>query len=103
MAKPISEEPKSEPVIREVSAPKPVKASVVTPVITKAPVIAKEPKPKPVSDGVVYLILSKNGKYRELRESQLIKEASTILKDPTLRLFKGQHLVPHITFKPQGE
>jgi hypothetical protein len=94
MAKPMSEEIKTENVKREESAPKTSKA----PVVSKAP-----PKPKPASDGTVYLLLTKNGKYRELRESQLIKEAAVILKDPTLRLFKGQYLVPHITFRPQGE
>ena len=93
MAKPISEEIKAETVKREETAPK----------ISKAPVAKKTPTPKPASDGVVYLLLTKNGKYRELRESQLIKEAAVILKDPTLRLFKGQYLVPHITFRPQGE
>jgi hypothetical protein len=92
MAKPISEETKSENIAREAAATKFVKAPV-----------SKAAKPKPASDGIVYLLLSKNGRYRELRESQLIKEAAVILKDPSLRLFKGQYLVPHITFKPQGE
>ncbi len=93
MAKPMAEDTKAETVKREESAPK----------TSKAPAANKAAKPKPASDGIVYLLLSKNGKYRELRESQLIKEAAVILKDPTLRLFKGQYLVPHITFKPQGE
>ena len=54
-------------------------------------------------NGTVYLLLSKNGKYKELRESDLMKEAATILKDSSLRLVKGQYLVPQITFKPFDE
>jgi hypothetical protein len=63
----------------------------------------KPTKPKPPSNGTVYLLLSKNGKYKELRESDLLKEAATILKDSSLRLVKGQYLVPQITFKPFDE
>ncbi len=69
---------------------------------------SSKPAPKPVkpklpTNGTVYLLLSKNGKYKELRESDLMKEAATILKDPSLRLVKGQYLVPQITFKPFDE
>ncbi|MFN7927076.1 MAG: hypothetical protein U0Y68_03875 [Blastocatellia bacterium] len=51
----------------------------------------------------MYLLLSKNGKYRELREADLLKEAANIIKDASLRLVKGQVLVPQITFKPFDE
>lgn len=65
---------------------------------------AKPVRPKaPPSNGTVYLLLSKNGKYKELREAELLKEAATIIKDPSLRLVKGQYLVPQITFKPFDE
>ena len=43
------------------------------------------------TNGTVYLLLSKNGKYKELRESDLLKEAAIIIKDPSLRLVKGQY------------
>ena len=66
-------------------------------------VAPKTTRPKTPSDGTVYLLLSKNGKYKELRESDLIKEAATILKDSSLRLVKGQYLVPYITFKSLDE
>lgn len=56
-------------------------------------------KPKPPANGTVYLLLSKNGKYKELREADLLKEAAHIFKDPSLRLVKGTYLVPQITFK----
>jgi hypothetical protein len=60
---------------------------------------AKSAKPKPPPNGTVYLLLGKNGKYRELREADLLKEAAHIIKDPSLRLVKGTYLVPQITFK----
>jgi hypothetical protein len=50
--------------------------------------------------GPVYVLLHKNGKYQELRESELDSEAGRILKDPGLRLVKGEFLIPHITFRP---
>ncbi len=58
----------------------------------------KPVKPKPVTDGPVYLILSANGKYRELSEAELQIEAASVVKDPSLRLVKGQFLVPQISF-----
>ncbi len=64
---------------------------------------AKPNRPKFPTDGTVYLLLSKNGKYRELREADLLKEAANIIKDSSLRLVKGQYLVPQITFKPMDE
>lgn len=64
---------------------------------------AKPVRPKAPTDGTVYLLLSKNGKYRELREADLLKEAANIIKDSSLRLVKGQYLVPQITFKPFDE
>ncbi len=63
----------------------------------------KAAKPKLPTNGTVYLLLSKNGKYKELREADLLKEAATILKDSSLRLVKGQYLIPQITFKPFDE
>jgi len=76
----------------------------------KAKPKAVKPKPvsKPVSkpannDGPIYLLLFANGKYKELRESELTTEAAGVLKDQTLRLIKGQCLVPQISFKVADE
>jgi hypothetical protein len=68
----------------------------------------KAAKPKPVSkpannNGPIYLLLFANGKYKELRESELNTEAAGVLKDQTLRLVKGQYLVPQISFKVADE
>ncbi|MCI0698405.1 hypothetical protein L0337_41200 [candidate division KSB1 bacterium] len=68
----------------------------------------KAAKPKPVSKpanntGPIYLLLFSNGKYKELRESELNTEAAGVLKDQTLRLVKGQFLVPQISFKVTDE
>lgn len=76
-----------------------------TPVIVKA---ANKPKAKParpkvVTEGPVYLLLNANGKYKELTESDLQTEAASVVKDPTLRLVKGQFLVPQISFKLEEE
>ncbi len=62
-------------------------------------------KPKPVSqsNGPVYLLLYANGKYKELRESELNTEAADVLKDQSLRLVKGHHLIPQISFKTADE
>jgi len=65
-------------------------------------------KPKPVSkpatnNGPIYLLLFSNGKYKELRESELNTEAASVLKDQTMRLVKGQFLVPQISFKVADE
>lgn len=59
----------------------------------------KAPRPKPTASGTVYLLLSKNGKYKELRESELLNQAATLLNNPALRLVKGQLLVPTISFQ----
>ena len=76
----------------------------------KAKPKAAKPKPvsKPVSkpannNGPIYLLLFANGKYKELRESELNTEAAGVLKDQTLRLVKGQCLVPQISFKVADE
>jgi hypothetical protein len=76
----------------------------------KAKPKAAKPKPvsKPVSkpansNGPIYLLLFANGKYKELRESELNTEAAGVLKDQTLRLVKGQCLVPLISFKVADE
>lgn len=74
-----------------------------TPKVNGTKPAVKPAKPKPPTNGTVYLLLSKNGKYKELREADLMKEAAHIFKDPSLRLVKGQHLVPQITFKSLDE
>lgn len=74
-------------------------AETTTPKTAGNKPIPKPAKPKPPTNGTVYLLLSKNGKYKELREADLLKEAAHIFKDPSLRLVKGQYLVPQITFK----
>ncbi len=58
---------------------------------------------KQAAKGTVYLLLFKNGKYKELREADLTIEASHVLKNPSLRLVKGQLLIPEITLRPVGE
>lgn len=68
----------------------------------------KPAKPKPVAkpasnDGPIYLLLFSNGKYKELRESELSAEAAGVLKDQKLRLVKGQFLIPQISFKVADE
>lgn len=68
----------------------------------------KAAKPRPVTkpasnDGPIYLLLFANGKYKELRESELNTEAAGVLKDQTLRLVKGQFLIPQISFKVADE
>jgi hypothetical protein len=63
-----------------------------------------KPVSKPASNtGPIYLLLFSNGKYKELRESELNTEAAGALKDPTLRLVKGQFLIPQISFKVADE
>ena len=76
------------------------------PAAIKARPKAVKPKPmsKPASNnGPIYLLLFSNGKYKELRESELNSEAAGVLKDPTMRLIKGQFLVPQISFKVADE
>ena len=63
----------------------------------------KPVRPKPVSAGPVYLLLGPNGKYKELRESELLTQAALLLKDPSLRLVKGHMLVPTISFRAVEE
>lgn len=75
---------------------------------TKQAAAKAKPKPiaksKPVTTtGPVYLLLFANGKYKELREAELNSEAASVLKDPSLRLIKGQILVPQISFKADDE
>lgn len=69
---------------------------------------AKPAKPKPAkakqdntvnTEGPIFLLLYPNGKYKELSESELQLEAASVVKDATLRLIKGQFLVPMISFK----
>ena len=57
-------------------------------------------QPAPASDGSVYLLLEKTGKYRQISESDLLVEAGRMLKEPSVRLVKGQLLVPQITLRP---
>ena len=73
---------------------------------SKAKPKAAKPKPahKPANNnGPIYLLLFPNGKYKELRESELNSEAAGVLKDQGLRLIKGQFLVPQISFKVADE
>lgn len=63
----------------------------------------KAPRPKQAGSGTIYLLLSKNGKYKELRESELLNQAATLLNNPALRLVKGQLLVPTISFQIPAE
>jgi hypothetical protein len=68
------------------------------------PKLVNKPVSKPANNsGQVYLLLFANGKYKELRESELNTEAAGVLKDQTLRLVKGQCLVPQISFKVADE
>jgi hypothetical protein len=68
------------------------------------PKLVSKPVNKPAnSNGPIYLLLFANGKYKELRESELNTEAAGVLKDQTLRLIKGQCLVPQISFKVADE
>jgi hypothetical protein len=61
---------------------------------------SKPAKAKPAATaGPLYLLLQENGRYKELRESELPTEAAVIFKDPTLRLVKAQHLIPELSFK----
>jgi hypothetical protein len=60
-------------------------------------------KPKPATSGPVYLVLSPNGKYREVSEDELASEAAHLLKDTSLRLVKGQFMIPQITFRLADE
>ncbi|MBI1761904.1 MAG: hypothetical protein HYR56_10760 [Acidobacteria bacterium] len=63
----------------------------------------KTPRPKQPGNGTIYLLLSKNGKYKELRESELLNQAAMLLNNPALRLVKGQLLVPTISFQLSAE
>ena len=64
---------------------------------------AQRSKPAHAPNGVVYLLLEKNGRYKEVREADLLGEAARMLKDRSLRLVKGQLLVPQISLKPAAE
>ncbi|MGH9801055.1 MAG: hypothetical protein ACRD82_11875 [Blastocatellia bacterium] len=74
-----------------------------TPKAAKPKPVAAKPKPAAQSSGPVFLLLYANGKYKELRESELNTEAADVLKDPSLRLVKGLNLVPQISFKTAEE
>jgi len=94
----------------EISAPAFEKsaAAKAKPKAVKPRAVKPKPVSKPVSkpannNGPVYLLLFANGKYKELRESELNTEAAGVLKDQTLRLVKGQCLVPQISFKVADE
>jgi hypothetical protein len=89
----------------EISAPALEKTAAAK---TKPKAVKPKPVSKPISkpannNGPVYLLLFANGKYKELRESELNTEAAGVLKDQTLRLVKGQCLVPQISFKVADE
>ena len=98
-----------EPTEPELMAEMPAPAFEKT-AAAKAKTKAAKPKPvnKPVSkpapiNGPIYLLLFANGKYKELHETELNIEAAGVLKDQTLRLIKGQCLVPQISFKVADE
>jgi hypothetical protein len=78
-----------------------VKAS--TPAVEKPkkekPKPALKPKPVPAAVGPVFLLLQANGKYKELKESELTAEAASVLKDPSLRLVKAHPMIPEISFR----
>jgi hypothetical protein len=95
-----------EPIESELTTPEIPAPAFEKKAAAKAKV--KVAKPKPVSkpannNGPLYLLLFANGKYKELRESELNSEAADVLKDQTLRLIKGQCLVPQISFKVADE
>ena len=99
-----------EPTEPELTAPEISAPAFEKSAAAKGKPKAAKPKPvnKPVTkpannNGPVYLLLFANGKYKELRESELNTEAAGVLKDQTLRLVKGQCLVPQISFKVADE
>ncbi len=89
----------------EISAP--AEGAEIAPFAEKNIAKKEKPKPaepKPVSNmGPLFLLLYPNGKYKELKESELNTEAAGILKDPEMRLVKGQFLIPEISFKLADE
>jgi hypothetical protein len=95
----------SELTTPEISAPA-FEKSAAAKAKTKAakPKLVSKPVSKPANNkGPIYLLLFANGKYKELRESELNTEAAGVLKDQALRLVKGQCLVPQISFKVADE
>jgi hypothetical protein len=99
-----------EPTESELTTPEISAIAFEKTATAKSKTKAAKPKPvnKPVSkpapnNGPIYLLLFANGKYKELRESELNTEAAGVLKDQTLRLIKGQCLVPQISFKVADE
>lgn len=94
------------PITETTSAAEPAAETSSKPAAPKAakpkPVAAK-PKPAAQSSGPVFLLLYPNGKYKELRESELNVEAADVLKDPSLRLVKALPLIPQISFKSVDE
>jgi hypothetical protein len=99
-----------EPIESELTTPEISVPAFEKKTAAKAKPKVAKPKPlsKPVSkpannNGPVYLLLFANGKYKELSESELNTEAAGVLKDQSLRLIKGQCLVPQISFKVADE
>ncbi len=92
------------PMTETVADSEPVAQTPGKPVAAKAkPKPAAKPKPVSQSNGPLYLLLYPNGKYKELRESELTTEAADVLKDQSLRLVKGNPLIPQISFKSIDE
>ena len=87
--------------VTETAAPSAGKAAA--PKTAKPKPAAAKPKPAAPTTGPVFLLLYPNGKYKELRESELNTEAADVLKDPSLRLVKGLPLIPQISFKSADE
>jgi hypothetical protein len=92
-----------EPDLTTSEFSEPASEKKIKPKVAK-PKPAAKPAAKPApNNGPVYLLLFANGKYKELRESELNTEAAGVLKDQSLRLVKGQLLVPQISFKVADE
>ena len=83
----------------EAPASKPEKAAKAKP----KPQAKPKPAAPPANNGPLYLLLSANGKYRELQEAELVTEAAGVLKDPTLRLVKASAMTPQISFRLADE
>lgn len=93
------------PITETVTVSEPVAETSGKPAATakSKPKPAAKPKPVTQSNGPIYLLLYPNGKYKELRESELTTEAADLLKDQSLRLVKGNPLIPQISFKSIDE
>ncbi|NOT58645.1 MAG: hypothetical protein HOP19_00295 [Acidobacteria bacterium] len=85
----------------DAAAAHPIKRKVMNNTEDKKP--AKPVTRPKATNGALYLLLQKTGKYKELREQDLAAQAPLLLKDKTLRLVKGQLLRPTISFTTNEE